>query len=180
MNHETLEKIEQLIPLIVNWEEQWEKFILQYGIPLSDELKEDAAYIGVTHVDQVRLLQVPSIPMPTDPMIINIFLTIENYHLDAHASCLRYGIFIRADCSNIRFRITHELTHTAQCEQWGGPEPFCREYLRQLFTLGYEEMPFEQEANTFAHFTCIRRGETLPKPDELVNSVGNTMRTLRQ
>ena len=67
---------------------------------------------------------------------------------------LQYGIFIRSDCWRDRSLVAHELVHTAQYERLGGILPFLRQYLLECVTIGYPEMPMEQEAIARAEGVC--------------------------
>jgi hypothetical protein len=59
---------------------------------------------------------------------------------------LRYGIFIRSDCWQMRRLIAHECVHTAQYERLGGIGQFLGCYLRECLEVGYPSGPLEQEA----------------------------------
>lgn len=67
---------------------------------------------------------------------------------------LRYGIYIRKDCSGYRDNrnlYVHEFVHVGQYERMGSIQAFLKEYLRECIDPGYPLGPLEQEAISEAH-----------------------------
>jgi hypothetical protein len=68
MNQESfLTQFEMLLPLAAAWAIEKEQKILRDGVSLSEKEIVDACAIGVQNPDQVRLLQVETIPRPSQP-----------------------------------------------------------------------------------------------------------------
>jgi hypothetical protein len=135
-----------LIPLASSWAQEQERNILREGVPLSPSEVVDAGKIGVAHPERVRLLKVPTIPMPENPLLRAAAETTGLISPHTAGLTLRYGIFIRADCWRARPLVFHELVHTSQYERLGGFQPFLRQYLYECITIGYPGAPMEKEA----------------------------------
>jgi hypothetical protein len=135
-----------LLPLAVKWAERAEKRILLEGVPLVEPHLSDAKMMGVEYPEKIRLLKVPSIPLPNNPIVkfAAHFTGLVSPHTAGMA--LRYGIFIREDFSGDRNLIAHECVHTSQYERLGGFNAFLSRYLRECLEIGYPEAPLEQEA----------------------------------
>jgi hypothetical protein len=150
----TAEQFEFLLPLACEWAQAQEQHILAAGAPLSQHGLSDAARIGISQPQRVRILYVPEIPIPQHPALR---VAAEQTQLISPLTgglTLRYGIFIREDCAYSRAMVVHELGHTAQYERLGGFEPFLRQYLFECLTIGYPEAPMEQEVISLTTLIC--------------------------
>ena len=141
----TPEQFKTLLPLACEWAAAQEQRILATGEALSDTMLADVRRVGVAAPKRVRLLYVPEIPLPDDPVLRAVTLETQFLSPLTRGLTLRYGIFIRSDCRSDRTIVIHELGHTAQYERLGGFEPFLRQYLFECLTIGYPEAPMEQE-----------------------------------
>lgn len=141
-----LANLDLIVQLWAAWSAQWEQHILQHGVPLNTEQRADALCAGVALPDRVRLLEVPSIPVPLFPMVYAALKELEMIGSGTFGLCLRYGIFITSIHWNNRRRVIHELAHTAQYERLGGFPPCLEQYLREALSAGYHESPLELEA----------------------------------
>ena len=56
-----------------------------------------------------------------------------------------YGVIVRRDCANNLRLLAHEFVHVAQYERLGR-EGFLQEYIQQIAAHGYQNAPFELEA----------------------------------
>ena len=63
----TPEIVEQFFPKAVQCVTEMEKAILESGHRLSPEHRKDAEAIGVRPLDEVRILALNNIPLPSDP-----------------------------------------------------------------------------------------------------------------
>jgi hypothetical protein len=142
----TPEQFKTLLPLACAWAEEQERIILKNGVSLTDTEKLYAHSLGIISVDKVKLLKVPSIPMPEHPLLRSAAEATQLISPRTAGLTLRYGIFVRSDCVGDRRLIVHELVHTAQYERLGGFEPFLQQYLYECITIGYPAAPMEQEA----------------------------------
>ena len=138
-----------ILPLATEWAAEQQNRILQEGVPLSVRELADALRVGVKDPEQVRLLQVETIPAPTHPML-QIAYQRSRVPTAPRGLTLYYGIFVRADYWRDRALIVHELVHTAQFERLGGIEPFLKKYLQECATIGYQKSPMEVEAASTA------------------------------
>jgi len=155
MNQESvLSQFEMLLPLAVTWATEQEQRILGDGVPLSEKEVGDARAIGIQNPDQVRLLQVETIPRPSQPQLKAACDAIDFLTPATRGLTLGYGIFIRSDCWGDRLLIVHELAHVAQYERLGGILPFLRRYLFECLTLGYAAAPLELEAIAVTARVC--------------------------
>jgi hypothetical protein len=143
-------QLETLLPLAVEWATEQQNRILEEGVPLSLREFSDALKVGVKDPEQVRLLQVETIPSPTHPILKAAYQMGNLAPSTPRGLALHYGIFVRADQWRQRALILHELVHTAQYERLGGIEPFLRQYLTECATVGYHKSAMESEAGTLA------------------------------
>lgn len=141
-----LEQFPALLPLATQWAEEQEAFILENGRPLSEQGLQDARTVGVARPEKVRLLKVPSIPIPDHPLLIRAGQATGLISPHSAGLTVGYGIFIREDCWDSRRLVAHECVHTSQYERYGSIEAFLTEYLSQCIELGYLDAPLEQEA----------------------------------
>ena len=100
---------------------------------------------GVIHPEKIWILSAAAIPNPTHPRIAELAKEIGLLTPATGAITAGYGIIVRADCMNDLRLIVHELVHVAQYERFGIAD-FLRTYIGQLNEHGYNEAPFELEA----------------------------------
>jgi hypothetical protein len=150
----TLDQLEQLLPLAVQWAAEQERRVLCEGVRLSEVEMADARAIGVRNPERVRLLRVQSVPVPVHPMLRAAAASINFLTAAPRGLALNYGIFLRADHWRDRALIAHELVHTAQYQRLGGILPFLQTYIYQCATVGYPNAPLETEAIATAARVC--------------------------
>ena len=134
------------LPLAVRWASQQEQKILRAGVSLDESQVIDARLMGVARPEKVRLLKVDQVPLPANRLLRWAAKRTKLISSDTAGMALRYGIFIRSDCWQMRRLIAHECVHTAQYERLGGIEEFLSLYLRECLELGYPSGLLEQEA----------------------------------
>lgn len=155
MNQESiLSQFETLLPLAVTWAAEQEKKIVREGVRLSEKEMGDARAIGVQNPNHVRLLQVETIPRPSQPQLRAACDAIDFLMPATRGLTLGHGIFIRSNCWRDRLLLVHELAHVAQYERLGGTLPFLRNYLFECLTMGYAAAPLELEAIAAAAQVC--------------------------
>src|SRR5205814_10549638 len=138
MNEESvLSQFETLLPLAAAWATEQEQKIVRAGVPLSEKEVSDARAVGLQSPDRVRLLQVETIPRPSQPELKAACDAIDFLTPATRGLTLGYGIFVRSDCWRDRPLIVHELAHVAQYERLGGIIPFLRRYPFECLTVGY-------------------------------------------
>jgi hypothetical protein len=151
----TPEQFETLLPLACNWAEGQERVIVKTGIALTHAQLTDARRVGLMRPERVRMLKVPKMPVPSDPILVAAVEATSLISPLTIGLTLRYGIFIRDDCWGQRRLVVHELAHTMQYERLGSIEAFLRQYLQECITIGYPEAPMEQEAMRIERETCF-------------------------
>ena len=155
MNQESLlAQFEMLLALAAAWATEEEQKILRDGVLLSEKEIADARAIGIKEPDRVRLLQIETIPRPTQPQLRAACDAIDFLTPATRGLTLGHGIFIRSDCWGDRLLIVHELAHVAQYERLGGILPFLRRYLFECLTVGYSASPLELEAIAVTARVC--------------------------
>lgn len=135
-----------LLPYVTRWIEAQERRILAVGRPLDALGIEDARRIGVAHPERVRLLCVPTVPVPGGALVAAFDRWSGMPGGETMGLTARYGIFIRAELFGDRHLLAHELAHIAQYERLGGVRPFLQQYLTECLTTGYASAALEQEA----------------------------------
>jgi hypothetical protein len=150
----TIDQLEQLLPLAVQWAADQERRVLCQGVRLSKVELSDAKSIGVRNPERVRLLRVDAVPVPAHPILRSAAASINFLTAAPRGLALDYGIFVRADHWRDRQLIAHELVHTAQFQRLGGILPFLQTYIFQCATVGYPNAPLELEAIETAARVC--------------------------
>lgn len=138
-----------ILPFATAWVKRQERRILSEGVPLNSLQLADARHLGIMHVERIRILLVPVVPLPGGPLFSQLGRLTGMLSETAGLSA-RYGIYIRAPFYNNRRLLLHELTHTCQYERLGGVRPFLRRYLHECLTIGYACAPMECEARDMA------------------------------
>jgi len=139
-----------VLPIATAWAKQQETRMLRTGIRLTPAQLADAAAIGVTHPDRVRLEIGREAPWPFLKMFRPLAVRTGLVPREIAGITFRYGIFLRADHEHERGLLLHELAHTAQYERLGGIRGFLAEYLYECLSSGYPHGALEQEASTIA------------------------------
>jgi hypothetical protein len=149
-----LDRLDELLPLAVQWAITQERRVLCEGVHLSEIEMADAKAIGVRNPERVRLLRIHTIPTPADPTLRAAAASLNFLTAAPRGLALEYGIFVRSDCWRDRALIAHELVHTAQYQRLGGVVPFLQTYISQCATVGYASAPLELEAIRTAERIC--------------------------
>lgn len=144
MSRLPLNELPELFPHVQAWVTGLQKQAIATGksYPLYSPYARAA---GVIHQAKIRILSAAAIPSPTHPRIAELAKEIGLLTPATGAITAGYGIIVRADCVYDLRLIVHELVHVAQYERLGVAD-FLREYIRQLNEHGYNEAPFEVEA----------------------------------
>ncbi|MEY2555734.1 MAG: hypothetical protein QOF93_878 [Verrucomicrobiota bacterium] len=150
----TIDQLEKILPLAVQWAAEQERRVLCGGVRLSEIELADAKAISVRNPERVRLLRVDSVPVPVHLMLRAAAASIHFLTAAPRGLALNKGIFIRADHWRDRALVAHELVHTAQFQRLGGILPFLQTYIFQCATVGYPNAPLELEAIATAARIC--------------------------
>ena len=150
----TAKRLRQYLPLATAWVLEQERFILENGVPLTDDQLADAKLVGVARPERVRLFRVEQIPLPQGPELEEMKAAMKLTTPALPGLALRYGIYLRASHWGQRRFVVHELAHTAQYERLDGVRPFLECYLYECLAIGFTSAPMEQEAIAITQRIC--------------------------
>ncbi len=137
--------VELALPIACFWVRKEEAMILRAGVPLDEGQLEDARQISIASPEQVRVLEVATIPPRLHPVLRSIGRRFGLRFSETIGMALQHGIFVRAEHISDRRLLLHELAHVAQYERLGLRE-FLRQYLRECLIDGYPCGALEAEA----------------------------------
>jgi hypothetical protein len=140
-----------LIPKAITWAEAHCDHISQIGQPLSEVMLAVAKSVGVRCPEQIRIVEVPSLPLPEDPELQQAALATGMLGSRMHGLTLGYGVYVCVGRWDIRL-LSHEFRHVYQYEQAGSIAAFLPAYLQQIVTVGYANSPFEIDARMHERF----------------------------
>lgn len=112
---------------------------------MSPEEREVARATGVRVPEWVRVLAVPSVPLPGGTLG-QLWVRWASGPGVVAGMALGYGIYVDAAAVGSRHLLAHELVHVAQYERMGGVKPFMRRYLSECLWTGYYAADLEIEA----------------------------------
>jgi hypothetical protein len=135
-----------IMPAAVAWAERMALEIARFGSPLNEAGTRVARKVGVVRVERVRILEVDVIPLPDDPVLLQVVRLGDFVGDDTNGLALGYGIFIRKGRVGERL-IAHELRHVYQYEQAGSIADFLPQYLMDVAKCGYQNSRFEIDAS---------------------------------
>ena len=144
-NSELVRLFPALLPLAVAWGRDQSDRIARLGAPLSEQELDVARLVGVREPERVRVLQVPSVPMPYSLALRAAAIQAGMFGPHVHGMTLGYGIFLAAEYVSLRL-LSHELRHVFQFEQAASFDEFMTNYLTQIVTVGYDDAPLEVDA----------------------------------
>src|SRR6266498_916244 len=152
------------LPLATAWVLEQERFILENGVPLTDDRLADARLVGVARPERIRLFRVEQIPLPQHSELAEMKAAMKLTAPALPGLSLRYGIYLRASHWGLRRFVVHELAHTAQYERLDGVRRFLECYLHECLAFGFTSAPMEQEAIAFTERVCgPERSLAIPK-----------------
>jgi hypothetical protein len=152
-----LNELPALFPHVVDWISCLEKQAQESGRPLTPIEFNLAQTLGVAHPEEVRILSVFGIPLPSHPRVKQLARRVGLLNADTSGLTARYGAIVRRDCANNLRLLAHEFVHIAQYERLG-KEGFLQEYIQQIAAHGYRNAPFELEAKAKATKACRDAG----------------------
>lgn len=141
-------ELPRLLPKAVAWAEAQQADILAVGSPLSAEHKVMARKVGVAHPENIRIKLVEQLPLPEDRELATAAVQTGLLSPNMTGLTLFYGIFICRRVHGNNELITHECRHVHQYEERGSIAAFLQEYLLQIVTYGYANVPFERDARS--------------------------------
>jgi hypothetical protein len=147
MNIDLQAALPELLPKAIAWAEVQYSLISELGKPLTEDMKALAQKVGVLHPANIRILEVPSIPLPDDPGLQQAALASGLLGTGIVGLTLGYGIYVCYGHGSTRL-LSHEFRHVHQYEQAGSISNYLPVYLQQLVSVGYKNAPFEIDART--------------------------------
>lgn len=132
-----------IAPAAARWARDQERRILAEGRALDEDELADAAALGITGSEKIRVLVVKLIPLPAPRTLLKLSACLGIPVFEPAGMALGRGIYLLQHDSRI---LRHELVHVAQYQRLGGIESFLRRYLTECLTVGYLDSPLEIEA----------------------------------
>ena len=137
--------LERLTEKAIIWAQEQSHIILETGTSLSASEVELAKVVSVEHPELVRVIEVDTIPAPSDPEIKSIVESTGLFGPNIAGITFGYGIYIKKNQRNNRL-MSHELRHVYQYEQAGSVRNFLLNYIHELLSVGYANAPLELDA----------------------------------
>jgi hypothetical protein len=123
-----LDELPALFPQVVQWISCLEKQAQESGRALTPIEFNLAQNVGVTHPEEVRILSVARIPLPSHPRVKRLARRVGLLSADTAGLTAVYGVIVRRDCADNLRLLAHEFVHVAQYERLGR-EGFLQEYI---------------------------------------------------
>lgn len=130
----------------IEWAERISRQVVEHGKPLSERGISIAQRVGVLHPELIRIMAVPTLPVPDDPQLLEMAASMGLPLVSGAGLTLGYSVLILEGRMNDVRLVSHECRHVAQCEEAGSMAAFLPIYLQQLFKVGYENAPYEKDA----------------------------------
>jgi len=138
-------ELQTLLPMAIKWAEENSDKIQKEGVPLNSEQIKIAKKVGVTNSEKVKVLEVPDLPLPTDPKLNEAAIQTGFLSEEMKGLTLGHSIYI-CQGHNTTQLLSHELRHVYQYEAFGSIPGFLVEYLKRIVLVGYENSLLEQDA----------------------------------
>jgi hypothetical protein len=145
MNFDLATVLPQIIPLAIEWAEQHAAEIKALGEPLSEPQIALARRVGVAHPAYIRVLYVPQLPLPADPLLLQVAQQSGLLGPNMVGLTLGHSIYLCNGYGSLRV-LSHECRHVQQYEQAGSIAAYLPKYLRQVAEFGYAAAPYEVDA----------------------------------
>lgn len=134
-----------LLPRAIEWVNAQSKNILGSGSPLNDSGLSLARVVGVARPENIRILVVTELPLPSDSDLQRVALETGLLGPEMIGVTFGYGIYVCDGHISNRL-ISHECRHVYQYEVAGSIAAFLPVYLQQIATVGYHDAPLEIDA----------------------------------
>ncbi|MCX6938395.1 MAG: hypothetical protein NTU80_10965 [Verrucomicrobia bacterium] len=128
------------------WAEQHSAHIAAQGRSLTPAELTLASQVGVTAPERIRILVVPEIPFPDDPVLRAFAGQAGMLPERTGGMTLGHGIYLREDQVARASIWPHEFRHVAQYECFGSIKAFMFFYLKELLHFRYGPGPLETDA----------------------------------
>ena len=145
MTFDTRAALPIILPKAIAWAEAQYSSLSQVGQPLNELLLGVASSVGVLQPERIRVVEVPSLPLPEDLELQQAALSAGLLGPGMVGLTFGYGIYVCYGHGNVRL-LSHEFRHVHQYEQAGSIAAFLSIYLQQIVTVGYNNAPLEIDA----------------------------------
>lgn len=139
------EKIERLLPVVLEWYTRTEQQLLPQGRFLTQPELQRASELGVKAPQEVRVVVLETFPLPENEVVRQEAIKHGFGSPDEAGRTHGHLIMLKPEYQGNAVILSHELVHVAQIDRMGR-EAFLRQYLTELETVGYERSPLELEA----------------------------------
>src|SRR5271166_1712300 len=109
-----LNELPALFPHVVDWISYLEKQAQESGRALNPIEFNLARLVGVAHPEEVRVLSVRGIPLPTHPRVKQLARQVALLNANTSGLTAVYGVIVRLDCAKNLRLLAHEFVHVAQ------------------------------------------------------------------
>lgn len=134
--------------LALAYVEELNKRLFALSRPLSELECAWALDSGVQHIEQVRVVELPEIPQPSNQQLAEMARKQRFLSSATVGITLDHLIIIKRGYWGERL-MRHELRHVHQWEQAQSLHHYLTEYLTQIYTHGYDAAPFEKDARLY-------------------------------
>ncbi|MGE5385951.1 MAG: hypothetical protein ACM3SV_08685 [Betaproteobacteria bacterium] len=145
MSFDLVARLSHIIEKAVSWAEAESSRILSEGQPLDARMIALAESVGVANAENIRILEVPHLPMPDDEELQQASFATGLLGGRTDGLSLGYGIVLRQGHGTTRL-LSHEFRHVHQFEQAGSMAAFLGEYIPQIIQCGYAGAALERDA----------------------------------
>jgi len=152
-----LNELPALFPHVVDWISYLAKQAQESGRALPPIEFNLAQHVGVAHPEEVRILSVSEIPLPSHPRVKQLARRVGLLNADTGGLTAVYGVIVHRDCAKNLRLLAHEFVHVAQYERLGR-EGFLQEYIQQIAAHGYLNAHFVLEAEAKSVEACRDAG----------------------
>src|SRR5215469_9480098 len=126
-----LNELPALFPHVVDWISSLEKQAQESGRALTPVEFNLAQTVGVAHPEEVHILSVRGIPLPSHPRVKQLARRVGLLNPDTGGLTAVYGVLVCRDCADNLRLPAHEFVHVAQYERLGR-EGFLQQYIQQI------------------------------------------------
>ena len=135
----------KLAPRVIEWGERRSRDVIASGAKLDAKSLKLAAAVGVKNPERIRMAVVDRIELPQEPML-RAAGTRVGLSQSADGMTLGYAVVVRRGHEANARLLSHEFRHVAQYEACGGIAAFLATHLAHLSLHGYDNSPFELDA----------------------------------
>jgi hypothetical protein len=141
-------ELQTLLPMAIKWAEEQNNKIQKEGIPLTLEQIEIAVKVGVSNPEDIKILEVPELPLPTEPKLCEAANQIGFLSEAMKGLTIDHSIYICEDFNTTQ-QLSLELRRVYQYEFFGSIPAFLVEYFKQIVMVGYENSLLEQDRKKY-------------------------------